>query len=405
MNLLKEGIELGYVIKTDRAKKLVIDGLSQTYPIYKVRLNHLFYNDQNDRIATWISEYESKEVDSLDADKFTEEYNAIIQKFITNSNPEKLKQTQLNISLFGQQESGVVLSDGRIIDGNRRFTCLRNLSKNRDEFNYFETVILDKNYEHDEKQIKMLELQIQIGKEERVDYDPVDRLVGIYRDIVAKKILTVEEYSRSINKKEADVRKELEIAQLMNEFLETINAKGKYYLARELKLDGPLRELQQILRRIKNEDKKEEIKNIAFVNMLASPSKDITRFIRKLGTISTSKYVDDFTARELEISEIIVDSLPNEKEMNSDAIAEIRADEEIKDILSRTMEKFENKAKVSQTKNKPSQLLKKAIDNVSTIDMEIIKHLSLEHKEDLKETLIELEEEVNKLKEVLNIDD
>ncbi|WP_278244250.1 hypothetical protein [Lachnobacterium bovis] len=28
------------------------------------------------------------------------------------------------------------------------------------------------------KQIKMLELQIQIGSEERVDYDPIDRLVG-----------------------------------------------------------------------------------------------------------------------------------------------------------------------------------------------------------------------------------
>ena len=58
-----------------------------------------------------------------------EKYNDMIQGFITKSNPDKLKQTEKNIELIGQQKYGVVLTDGRIIDGNRRFSCLRNLSK------------------------------------------------------------------------------------------------------------------------------------------------------------------------------------------------------------------------------------------------------------------------------------
>ena len=131
MDLLKQGLLTGAVIKTDRATKMVVDGLTDTYPIYQVRLDHLFFNDQNDRIATWISQYKADNgADSLNRND-VERYNAVIQSFITQSNPDRLKQTEMNIEMIGQQEHGVVLADGRIINGNRRFSCLRNLSKKR----------------------------------------------------------------------------------------------------------------------------------------------------------------------------------------------------------------------------------------------------------------------------------
>ena len=46
MNLLRDGITQGFVIKTDRATKLTIDGITETYPIYQIRLDALYYNDQ-----------------------------------------------------------------------------------------------------------------------------------------------------------------------------------------------------------------------------------------------------------------------------------------------------------------------------------------------------------------------
>lgn len=55
MNLLQDGIVKGTVLKTDRAVKMTVDGLTDTYPIYQIRLDNLYFNDQNDRIATWIS--------------------------------------------------------------------------------------------------------------------------------------------------------------------------------------------------------------------------------------------------------------------------------------------------------------------------------------------------------------
>lgn len=78
-------------------------------------------------LPTWISRYESENgKDSLN-DLNVEIYNRIIENFITESNPEAIQKTQKNIALVGQREPGVTLADGRIVDGNRRFTCLRRM--------------------------------------------------------------------------------------------------------------------------------------------------------------------------------------------------------------------------------------------------------------------------------------
>ena len=184
MNLLVEGINKGIVKSTEMSKKITIDGHTETYKVYKVKLDYLFFNDQNDRIATWISQYKAdNNIDKIDI-KDKEEYNEIIHNFIVKSNPEAIKKTKANIELVEQREPGVILTDGRVIDGNRRFTCLRELSKKDPRFNYFETIILNEDLDNHAKQIKMLELMIQHGEESKVDYNPIDRLVGVYNDII-----------------------------------------------------------------------------------------------------------------------------------------------------------------------------------------------------------------------------
>ena len=115
MNLLKEGTEQQAVVKTTLTRKLTVDGLTKAYPVYKVRLDCLFYNDQNDRIATWISQYkaqnEGKAPDSTDR----ENYNNIIEQFIVESNSDAIRKTQNNIEMVDQREPGVVLADTPII--------------------------------------------------------------------------------------------------------------------------------------------------------------------------------------------------------------------------------------------------------------------------------------------------
>ena len=181
--LLTEGIKKGYVIPTEYTRKLTIDGHTESYQVYKIRLDQLFYNDQNDRIATWISKYKAENhIDNIDTIDVT--YNDLIENFIYESNPKAIEKTKSNIELVGQCEAGVVLNGGRIIDGNRRYTCLRQLHEKNAFFNHFEAVILERDIQENKKEIKLLELSIQHGEEGKVDYNPIDRLVGVYNDVI-----------------------------------------------------------------------------------------------------------------------------------------------------------------------------------------------------------------------------
>lgn len=407
MNLLTEGIKQNLVIKTDMAKKLTIDGNTKTYPVYKVHLDCLYYNDRNDRIATWISKYKSEKGISDFDKKDLELYNSVIQKFIEDSNPEAIARTQNNINLVGQQHPGVVLVDGRIIDGNRRYTCLRNLSKeDTRKNNYFETVILEHRIESSEKQIKMLELQLQMGEESRVDYNPIDRLVGIYQDIVENKLLTVKEYADSTNRTTTEVEKDVDLAKLLVEYLEFINAPKKFFIAREQDLNGPLVELQSILKSTKDEDYKDQIKATVFANLLLQPSGDMTRYIRNIkGLVKEpeTKYLDEYLEKSLPVVEEVVEELAKKETVDQEIIATLRKKEEPKEELRQATEIATTKVKAQQTKNLPLQNLSKAILMLKSIDMGIFAKLSESQQSDFIEKFQELKGLCNQIEGEMDV--
>ena len=45
---------------TTLSRKVPIDGVGKVYPVYKIRLDQLHYNNQNDRIATYIQPVQSR---------------------------------------------------------------------------------------------------------------------------------------------------------------------------------------------------------------------------------------------------------------------------------------------------------------------------------------------------------
>ena len=247
MSLLEEGIATGNVLPTGRKEKHSIDNVTRDFDIYRIKCDLLFYNDQNDRIATWVSEYNSAQGADLLA-LGRDEYNSVIEDFIVESNPGALRKTEKSIALRGQLRPGIVLNDGRVIDGNRRLTCVRRLARANNEAGWFEAAILDDATGSDPKRIKLLELAIQIGEEEKVAYDPVDRLVGVYRDVVKNHLITPAEYGNATGMTEAEVKKLVDRAQYMEEFLEFCQAPEQYHLARALKVDGPLGEFSRVLK-------------------------------------------------------------------------------------------------------------------------------------------------------------
>lgn len=402
MNLLKEGLAQHAVEKTPQTRKLTIDGMTKAYPVYKVRLDWLFYNDQNDRIATWISQYMAQHDGQAPDSSDREAYNGIIEQFIVESNPDAIRKTQNNIEMVDQREAGVVLADGRIIDGNRRFTCLRRLASKNDRFGYFETVILDRNIEHSAKQIKMLELSIQHGEESKVDYNPIDRLVGIYNDIISTHLLSVEEYAKSTNESESDVKKRIEIAKLMMEFLEFINAPEQFYIARDLQLYFPLEELLKLTKKCRTEDEIEDLKIAVFTNILMQTAGDMTRFVRQIKSIVGTEYQEEFLEEQKEIAGKVVATLPEQGKMSTACIREVvRTNEEAVQGLERSMEKSLTKVKKNETKNRPIQLAEKATTFLESIDLNILLKMNDSELRRLSRQLDKLEQTISGIRENL----
>lgn len=401
-DLLRNGLSQHAVQETPLTRKLTVDGATEAYPVYRIKLDQLYYNDQNDRIATWISQYRAQHGGRAPEPADREAYNQIIEGFIVESNPDAIRKTKANIKLVDQREPGVVLNDGRVIDGNRRFTCLRQLSAGDAKFGWFEAVILERSIEHSAKQIKLLELSIQHGEEGKVDYDPIDRLVGVYHDILETGLLTAEEYARSTNESAADVKKLMELAELMVELLEFINAPGQFHIARDLKLYYPLEELQKLLKKCRTEDEKEDLKNSVFVNILLRPAGDMTRFIRGFKNIMGSEQQEDFLEEQREIAAQVLEILPGPREMSTQAIRDqVRTREDLSSALERSMDKYLLRARKTETRNRPILLAERATGFLESIDVNILSRLGDSELQRLRRQLDLLEKAADDIRRKL----
>lgn len=374
-----------YVQETNLTRKITLDGVTKAYPVFRVRLDLLYYNDQNDRIATWISQYKGEHgADSLEG-LSREEYNSIIEDFIVRSNPGAIEKTKNNIELVNQREPGVVLLDGRVVDGNRRFTCLRKLSAKNDKFNYFETVILEKDLEHNKKQIKMLELEIQHGEEAKVDYNPMDRLVGVYQDIVETGLLTVEEYARATNESVADVKRRIEQANLLIEFLEFINMPKQYYVARNYNLGGIMPEIPRILKRCETEELKQQTKELIFTNLMMKSSEDSARYIRDIAKMMDNGFFKAYLKEQNRIKESLRERLEDEQPETLEELKSfVDKNDDITDELIVSKEKSLLQSKKKETRNRPSQIISKSISMLRDVDTNIFEKLTDNEKEKLK---------------------
>lgn len=389
------------VQKTDLTRKITYGGKTVAYPVYRVRLDTLYYNDQNDRIATWISRYESENGKDSLSDLNTEIYNRIIENFIVESNPESINKTQKNISLVGQREPGVTLADGRIVDGNRRFTCLRRIQRSKQEPAYFETVIMDMDIREDKKQIKLLELAIQHGEEKKVDYDLIDYAVGTYRDVVQTELLTIEEYASSTNESIADVKKRIEIAGVIVEFLSYLKLPEQYYVAREYQVYSLFQEMMTPLRQL-NDSEKQQLKYIAFNNAMMHAIPDQRKFIRDIKNLVKNGTYAAYFEEQQKWGDAIREKFEVfdvRSKADVDKFAEDNAD--ITEELQLSMERAKLRARSQQLKAKPSENVSKSISLMMEVDPRQFDRMSTEEKETLKAGLDELSKIVTGFRKLL----
>ena len=368
-----------------------------------MKLDELYYNDQNDRIATWISRYEAENGEGSLRNLDTKGFNDIIESFIVDSNPDAINKTQKNIELVGQREPGVTLADGRIVDGNRRFTCLRRIQEETTEPIYFETVIMDVDIREDKKQIKLLELAIQHGEEKKVDYDLIDYAIGTYRDTEQTGLLTIEEYAESANEPVAEVKKRIAIAKMVSEFLGYIRLPEQYYVAREYQVYSLFQEMMAPLKQLPEEDK-DQLKTIVFNNVMMKALPDQRKFIRDIkGLVKNKNYRDYFDDQKILADELReeYDQVEVHSKFDVDQFAEENAS--ITEEMQQSMENALQHNRVKVLKNRPAENVGKSIDLLNEIDTKVIPKMRDHEKEKLIGKLDELVKIATELKDSIEI--
>lgn len=398
--------ELGNSVRT---KKLSYKGQTEEYKVYRVPIDQLYFNDENGRIATFISQYENEHPGQDIKELSNEEYNNTIAEYIKKANSaETFKRTLNDIKLKGQLEAGVILDDGRVIDGNRRFTCLRELYRDysNSKYYYFECVVLPSpKTENDRKELRTLELTIQFGVDEKVTYSAIDRLVSIYNDILGpKKIYGTDEYERRFNIKKSELNTLIEKTKIMIDYLNFIDKPMMFYIARDYKIDGPIQELVTLKKKL-GDAEWDRIK-IAFYHWF-NKSGDTTRKVRDAVNIYKSDIqqfndlLDGILEREEErkLEELKRKFNEPKKPKEIVQIEEVPIDEKNDD--AQIEEEFSNinyNIKVQKARKKPLESINSAYKKLESIDLDIVECLNTEELNELKSAINDLEEIIMKIK-------
>lgn len=391
-------------------KRLTIDGQTKEYPSYLIPLKYLYYNNLNGRIATYIEEYNDK-TDNEDLNELLkndfDKYNDLIAGFIkksSNDNETSFKKTKNDIEAKGQQNPGVILSDGRIIDGNRRFTAIRELYKEKgnDKFAYFEAAYLDAPEEDDKdgwKRIKTLELNLQFNVDEKKDYNRIDFLVSFYRD-------TIDPSTRMFDKKQycyasgitlGEYDKNANIIRIMLDYLEWRNKPKAFYILKNEKLDGPIEDIAANTKKM-NDEEWASIKDYVYHYMTHVQSGDRTRDIRELVKSAKAKgslfqrYKEPIDTPEMmtKLAKAVANkdskiTTPDESRKSKEIQAEIQK----KLIDAFETAKYQNKIEIAN--NEPIKLLEDAINKIKKIDIAIIKNMAQDQKNSINSILSDLE--------------
>lgn len=384
---IRVGEAEGWLRATDNVNMIRISGQNQDQRVFEVRIDKLHYNVQNGRIATFVSRYQM-EHGALPTD--VEELDSLIERMIEDDNPKRLKTTKLDIKVKGQQEVAIILSNGIVIDGNRRFTCLRMLSREEATPRFLRCYIFPDSY--DEKAIKGLELEIQLGRDEKVDYDPISRLVDINTWVNGGK-MSAEEYGAHANISKSDMKKFLRQIDVLNDFLEFINAPGAYHIAQDLKLQGIIESLAPRLQKCKSDDDRQDMESVVFANVLMGNAGDRVRAIRDMcDYIDASQKGDgEYIDEQMEIVEQVLEKLedmPTDTAVSTEFIRDhIANDEDLKNEQKASNEKARTKAGNSKIKNGQVRSVQDSLSSLEGVDVALLSKLSPEQLDDMSEGL------------------
>jgi hypothetical protein len=222
---------------------IVYKGTLRPMPVYEIDTDLLLYNKYNGRILSMIKSFE-RQFRILNP-----EYEAdknVIENFLWDSKEDRNKATLADLKEYGQKRVGIVTKDGIIIDGNRRASLLNRLGRERNITPvYFKAVILDDTLDDNPKEIMYLETSYQMGEDEKLDYNPIEKYLKC-KDLI-KAGFTNGEIAKMMREPESQIEEWLSIMNLMDNYLNDLGYTGIY--TRLEKREGQFVDLNKYLKR------------------------------------------------------------------------------------------------------------------------------------------------------------
>lgn len=205
--------------------------------------------------------------------------------------------------------------------------------------------------------------------------------------------MTSVEYGTHANISKSDMRKYLEQIDVLHDFLNFIDAPAAYHIAQDLKVQGPIEALAAALRKCKNEDDREDMKQAVFANIVMGTAGDMTRHTRTLcENIRSSQEGDGaYLDEQLELAEQVMDKieeLPSETPVTTELLRDrVTADDDLKIELKLSNEKAQLKAGTRKIKNVQVRNVRDALSSLESIDEGVLSKLSPEQLADMENGL------------------
>ena len=246
-------ITRGNYFSTDgKGKRIRYSGDVKTFIEYEIPMDLIIYNVENGRIASLVKSYE-REHSSLNPEK--EEDAKQIAQFLYDSNDTANKKTRKSIIENGQLETGIITCDGVLVDGNRRVSLMRQILEDsslspaeRARCEKFRAIVLPE--DADKKEILRLETTFQMGADEKVGYNPIEKY--LHAQDLADQGFSTADISEFMNLNGAsEVATLLEIKKLIDEYLEYFSLDGLYTRLPK-GFEDDLQKLYTAIRKIKN---------------------------------------------------------------------------------------------------------------------------------------------------------
>ncbi len=376
---------------------IVIGGEIKSLPVYRLPVGYLRYYVSNGRFAVeklLLEKQLGHELNSDDPDDVLQIRKMLLEK--DSQLTEKAVSLIDNLRSFNQKHPGVITHDGYLINGNRRMAALELLhhEESTGKWQYLNVQRLPP--EITPQDLWRIEAGLQLSKEDREKYGPMNELLKIKEGKDAAKLGDKEIADAMFEWTEKEVEDAIERLKLIDNFLDHVGQtdKGGYGFIETFDLHEKFISLQRSVYKtakaegLSNKEIQKQLKD-SFDTMYASAM--LYKKPGKKGDQITNDDIRDLGKifRNSKAMELFRTSLGKDKHSRTGS------PEKIRDGLKDAQELL----KFQRDNQQPRRLIETAIRALKNISR---KGPSFK-EEQIKGVFKELEQEVNKLKRDLGL--